>query len=232
MNNSLKYYNCEGWLDPVAKENPGFYKSIEKLHYAMCLADDIADRKLMPHMVSEAVWMSIVGMDLMMDYPKEWQRIRPVLQMILESEKINLNYIPGQNELEKELSFWKTRAALLDFYRACLSCIDPKYNDPDNIAWFNEFKEFCLINNDCQGLIDGDFEDLIQCRRNYVVLKTCGHEGYFDWEVKVSMYQCEAVEILKGLKLSHPKNEEMEIFLQGKTHAEQSVQEIISRSDA
>ena len=226
MNHSLKYYNCDLWLRPVKEADAKFYDAVNRIHLAICLADDIADRKIYPDSSVEVFWSTLIGVDLMMDFPDHWKRLRPILQMVIESERLNLSYIPGQNLVKKELDFWITRADLLDFYRMALSCVNEDYNKKENLDWFIKFKRFCLIHNDCRGLLEDDFEDLIQCRRNYVVLNELGHDGYFNWQDKVDCIKNAASETLSELVLEPPKNKEMEIFLEGAHYGERSIPKI------
>ena len=80
MNHSLKYYNCDVWLQPIKEADEKFYNAVNRIHLAICLADDIADRKLYPDSAVEVFWSTMIGIDTMMEYPEYWKKLRQSLK--------------------------------------------------------------------------------------------------------------------------------------------------------
>jgi hypothetical protein len=69
-------------------------------------------------------------------------------------------------------------------------------------------------------IITSAFEDLIRCRRNFVVLTGFGSSGYFNWRDKIDQLKQEAQKVLDGLVLSEPSDERLKIFMRGRDNNE------------
>lgn len=212
--NTGKYANCEAWLAPVRLFDPEFAEGVEKIHYAICMADDIADRAIHPKEAPDLLWLAIQGMSKIVN-SNYAERIKNVLERILKSEIANLNFIPGTTLIEDDLKVWKTRASLLDLYFEAWCCIDPSIDTVENWEWFEEFKKYVLVLDDCEDIESGSFEDLIQCRRNYIILKSFGYEGYIDWKNKKDRI----VEAMRSIKektfIENPQDKRLTIFMRG-----------------
>lgn len=221
MKHESKYWNVDGWLAPIRDKDPLFAIGLEKIHGAICMADDIADRQLHPENVSEAVWLTLVGMDILFERPSCWPRIKLALNAILESEKINLNYVPGKYDIEQEIKFCLGKATLIDFYFQAFCCLYPEVETPENLEWINELKEYCLIIDDCEDILSGTFEDLRNCRRNYVVLKYFGPDFYFNWESNKAKLIDKAKELKSSVKMDPPKDKRLGFFI-GENYGDES----------
>lgn len=221
MKHELKYANVEGWLDPVYEADSDFAEGLEKLHDAICMADDIADRQVHPDMACSAVWLTMIGMDIMLTRPSYWPRVKKALVGILEAEKQNLQFIPGRNDVEEDLRLNLGKAALIDFFFQALCCVDPSVETEENCEWLTQFKEYCLINDDCEDILSGTFEDLRNCRRNYVVLKYYGEEFYFHWKHNKEELIRKAKEVQQSLQIQAPRDARLKIFI-GETHGDET----------
>jgi len=209
----LKYANPEGWLAPIYERDPEFAEGLEKLHDAICMADDIADRQMHPEHAASAVWMAIIGMDIMLTRPSYWPRIKKAMGEILAAEKMNLEFVPGQFDLEDDLKKCVARASLIEFYFQALCCLDPSVETKENCEWLRRFKEYCLILDDCEDILSGTFEDLRNCRRNYVVLKYYGEEFYFHWRNSKEDLARKAAEVKAAMKIDPPMDERLKFFV-------------------
>lgn len=223
MKHELKYSNTEGWLSPIHEKDPDFAEGLEKLHDAICMADDIADRQINPDYACQAVWMTLIGMDILTTRPSYWPRIKKALMEILEAEKINLRFIPGKDDLEEDLKLCLGKASLIEFYFQALCCLDPDVETKENCEWLRRFKEYCLILDDCADLLSGTFEDLRNCRRNYIVLKYFGHEFYFHWLHNKEELVRKAQEIRDKMEIEPPLDDRLKFFI-GESHGNESEQ--------
>lgn len=203
------------WLEPLKEKEPQLAEGLKSIHSAIFLADDIADRQTQPDYAAQVLWKTVLGVAELSSSGYFWQFFR-VLQIIYESELANLNFVPGQLPVEEELEIWKTRAALLDLYFEGLKCLDEGIDTETNRAWFEEFKKFVLINDDCEDILSGTFEDLYNCRRNYVVLTKLGIDGYCQWRPQLSLLKEAAQEIKSSLELKEPDDERLKIFTRGR----------------
>ena len=217
--NSTSKYQTKVWLNALEEEHPTLTQGIRSLHRAICLADDIADRQLHPEHSAELLWKSILGLADLNESGHFWSMFK-VLNRIYDAEVINLSYVPGQFPLEEELELWKLRANDLDLYFEAFCCVMPDLRNEKNEKWFEEFKRYALIHNDCMDIITSAFEDLIRCRRNFVVLTGFGSSGYFNWRDKIDQLKQEAQKVLDGLVLSEPSDERLKIFMRGRDNNE------------
>lgn len=210
--NTGKYANCEAWLAPVRLFDPEFAEGVEKIHYAICMADDIADRAIHPKEAPDLLWLAIQGMSKIVN-SNYAERIKNVLERILKSEIANLNFIPGTALIEDDLKVWKTRASLLDLYFEAWVCVDSSIDTIENRQWFKGFKKRVLILDDCADILTGSFEDLIQCRRNYVVLSEYGYDGYMNWKDNKGKIIKAAEKIKLEVSFEDPKDQRLKIFM-------------------
>jgi len=226
LKNELKYANTEGWLAPIYEKDPEFAEGLEKIHDAICMADDIADRQMHPEHASGAVWLALIGMDILVTRPSYWPRMKEALRGILTAEKINLEFVPGRFDPEEDLKLCLTKASLIDFYFQAMCCLDPTVETEENREWLHRFKEYCLIIDDCDDILSGTFEDLRNCRRNYVVLKYYGEEFYFHWKHNKEELARKAAEIKAGMKIAPPLDARLMFFVTD-PNAEQDSQSIV-----
>ena len=80
-----KYNNTKSWLDPVRVYDHEFAEAVEYIHYAICYADDIADRAIRPENASSVFWNTFTGMSYFVKNPKYWDRMHKVLNDIYKS---------------------------------------------------------------------------------------------------------------------------------------------------
>lgn len=213
--NLRKYENCEEWLAPVKAYDRTLASAVTHIHLAICLADDIGDRAVMPDKASHCLWEAMKTINAFVHNPKAWALLYPVINRIYEAEQRNLTFIPGRDDVEEEIETWFTRASLLDLYFEAACCVDQSLDTKGNRKWFWDFKFYCLAADDCQDLIQGTFEDLRQCRRNIVILRKYGHDGYFGWEKRKDEIKKKAEEFLEGLAVKPPKDKRLEYFMRG-----------------
>lgn len=208
-----KHDKIESWLAPVKLYDAGLACAIEAIHASIMLADDIADRAIKPNEVSNSLWEMVLGLNYFIQHPEKWERIHGVMQRIYRSEVNNQTFIPGGLSVEMELEIWKTRADLLDLYFEAWIIADPSFDTDKNREWFKEFKKHVLILDDCRDIETLTFEDLRQCKRNYVVLKTLGPEGYFGWERNAQELSAAAQSIRETLSLAEPEDSRLKAFM-------------------
>ena len=208
-----KFENTKKWLDPVKLYDPDFAEAIDHLHMAICFSDDVADRALSSSYSSMALWRAFSGVEYFIKNPEKWPLIQKVLERIYISEENNLKFIPNSRPIEEELIIWETRASLLDLYFQAWCIADNSFDTLENWEWFKDFKRLVLILDDCRDIEDGIFEDVIQCRRNYVVLKEFGFEGYIGFgKDKISSFQDASKKIRESIKIPEPKDNRMNAF--------------------
>lgn len=215
---TTKYKNCGPWMEVVKAYDPGFAVAIGCLHKAICMADDIADRALGTQNVSECLWLGMKGIGRLIDRPLVWHRYENILERIYQSEIDNLKFYPGEKSVEDELKVWIGRAVFLDLYFTAWCCVDETFDTPENWEWYGKLKRHCLILDDCRDIETDTFEDLEQCRRNFVVLRRFGTEGYYGWREKKEQLKQAAREVRESLKLEEPPDKRMMIF-HGGNHA-------------
>jgi hypothetical protein len=203
------------WLEPIRQKNIHLAEGLKLIHSAIFLADDIADRQIMPEMTSHILWQTMLGMAQLI-ISGDFLPFLLIFQRVHESELSNLTFVPKQLSIEEELERWKTRSVLLDVYFEGLKRIDGDIDTKQNREWFERFKEFTLIHDDCMDILDGVYEDLNLCRRNYVVLKRFGLDGYFEWKNKVPELISAAQEIKQSLVLDEPADARLKIFTFGR----------------
>lgn len=213
MKHELRYANTEGWLAPIYDADPEFAEGLEKIYDAICMADDIADRQAHPDLAYQTVWLALIGMDLMLTRPSYWPKIRGALFEILQAEKEGLKFIPGQKEVEEDLDLCFEKAALVDLFFQALCCVDPSVDTIGNREWILKFKGYCVVSGDCEDILNGSFEDLRNCRRNYVVLKYYREEFYFHWKHNKEELKRKAKEIQAELKIDAPLDERLKFFI-------------------
>lgn len=210
-----KYENTKAWLAPVRLYDEEFAAAIEDIHLAVCLADDIADRKVYPGEVSHSLWAAFNGVGYFVKHPEKWPRILESVKKIYDSEIANQTFIPGALPLEQDLDLWIKRSSLLDLYFSAWCVADPSFDTVKNWKWFEEFKKYVLILDDCCDIEDGTFEDLHQCKRNFVVLTKLGASGYFGFQERIEELKCAAKEVRESLKLMNPEDLRMKAFMRG-----------------
>jgi hypothetical protein len=125
-----------------------------------------------------------------------------------------MEFRPGCFDLETEFGIWEKRSSLLNLYFKAWTIVDPTFDTEENWKWLKKFSKFCLIHNDCDDIIDERFEDLHQCRRNYVVFQF-GTDAYFGWQKIKDQLVSRAKEIKKSLEIEDPSDERMKAFMRG-----------------
>lgn len=207
-----KYDNCSSWLAPVRLYDADFAEAVQKVHYAICMADDIADRAIHPKEAPELLWLAVQGISGILNLTYA-QKIKDVLERIFKSEVANLCFVPGMMSLKEDFEIWETRASLLDLYFEAWVCVDSSIDTIENRQWFKGFKKRVLILDDCADILTGSFEDLIQCRRNYVVLSEYGYDGYMNWKDNKGKIIKAAEKIKLEVSFEDPKDQRLKIFM-------------------
>ncbi len=207
--------NIEAWLAPVKLYDEGLAHAIEAIHSSIMLADDIADRATKPNEVSNSLWEMVLGLNYFIEHPEKWPRIHDAMKKVYQSEINNQLFIPGALPADQELDLWETRGDLLELYFEAWVVADSTFDTESNRAWFKEFKRYVLILDDCRDIESLTFEDQRQGKRNYVILKTLGPEGYFGGTQNAEELIAAAQEIRESLTLSEPEDRRMKAFMRG-----------------
>lgn len=206
----IKYRNSK-WLNPLRDSHFKLVEGIELMHNAICMADDIADRATDPRYAAGMLWNGIFSTHLLTG-TSEWPKFFQIINQIYRAEINNYNFIPGKFSVDEELKTWATRSSLFDLYYQAWCVAYPEIDTQENREWFEKFKKFSLISDDCADILSEEFEDLRQLRRNYVILKTYGTEGYFGWKSKKMEIMQKAYDIREHLYLEEPQEEKLKVF--------------------
>ena len=180
---------------------------VRALNNAICLTDDIIDHKIHTNYVLDIMAEMFEAMYLA---PKDLvEKIRPAVMDCLKSETENLTFIPCQSDKETELAKLYNRANLMNIYFECLCYVDETFDTEDNRKWLEEFKLAALVCNDCKDILEETWEDLIQCRRNYVILKYFDQDMYFKWRENKDKIKTTAQEVMSNFKLINPPDKRL-----------------------
>lgn len=203
-----KYNNAD--IFPVIKTyNKNVYEFLKSFNTAICLSDDILDHQIHTDYTVDVLSSMFDALKWASKCSGLTEKIYPLVMEIAESEKLNLDFVPLKNDNETEIKVLFKRASLMKLYFECLCYVDKSFDTKDNRLWAEKFAEAGLIFNDCKGLIDGGFEDLIQCRRNYAILKSFNQDIYFNWrELKDEIIEAAKL-ILNDNILERPKDERL-----------------------
>lgn len=210
--NSENKYLTDIWLTSLQENHPILMNGIRYLRQAICLADDIADRQRSPDYTVAVLWQVILGA-AELKIAGHFESIFNILKKIHDAEVINLDFVPGQFPVEHELELWSLRSSTLDLYFETLCCVYPDIRTEANEQWFERFKRYSLIHNDCMDILTSAFEDLNRLRRNYVILYHFGADGYFQWQSKIDQFKEVAQAVLDQLTLDEPEDDRLKPFM-------------------
>lgn len=205
----------DAWLEPIREKDESLFNGLKSIHSAIFLTDDILDGQATQIFAIDVLLQATIGCAKLAE-SGYLLNFMPILREIYRAEIINLCFYPKQLSIENELVEWRKRSSLLDLYFEGIRSIDESIDTPENRAWFEEFKEFVLIHDDCEDILSGIYEDLKNCRRNYVVLTRFGFDGYENWESKKTELNQAAQEIKSNLILRDPPSDSLRIFLCGR----------------
>lgn len=145
------------------------------------ITDKIVDREVGPHNSLMAFDLGVSVAYALAGKRELTNRIYPHLEMLIRGEAEDLRFIPGKNTVEEDLRIWAMKAGRVSVEFACVCEEHEELNTMENWEWVKECQEVGLFINDCNDLIHERFEDLIQCRRNKVLLTKFLPDVYHNW---------------------------------------------------
>ena len=171
------------------------------------LTDGIVDHEIKPEAAMRAAEWGLRVVDLCAGNLELWRRISEPLTLLYLGGKADLEYVPGKMDKEADLALWGLKANRLSVQYALVCHEHPKLSTKDEWAWVKETQETMLKLNDCVDILNECYEDLIQVRRNWVLLNHFDSTVFTGWKDKVVDIRKAAIFELEGLKVSEPCNE-------------------------
>lgn len=168
------------------------------------LTDKICDREIGPHNALMAFNLGIGAMYALSGKVSLANRILPHMETLIKGEFEDLRFVPGQNTVEADLTIWAMKAGRLSVEFACACEENPDLDTPENWGWLKDCQEVGLLINDCNDLTSGRFEDLIQCRRNKVLLTKFESDIYHSWRHRSEAIVAVAKEVRETVSFPPP----------------------------
>ena len=187
-------------------------KFLENLIKALTTADGILDRRLRSEAVIDQAMYSFNAMYWAAHMPKLFERLQNDFNAMLETERLSISFVPGRNSQEEDIEIVKGRGRIVMLHYEALCYVDSTFDTPENREWAEHMAEVALIANDCADILEGHFEDLIQCRRNYVALSRFEYDIYTTWRDRREDLVEAAKSVLCGLELKDPPDPRLKMI--------------------
>lgn len=179
---------------------------LSQLVKALTVADGILDRRLRSEAVIDQIVHMFNAMDMAAHMPELFERLRPDFEAMIDTERQCLSFVPGQRSQQEELKILMGRSRIVMLHYEALCHVDKTFDTPGNRKWAEHMAEVALIANDCGDILTGAFEDMIQCRRNYVALTRFDPEIYTTWRSRKDD-MVKAAQVVTGeLKIDDPED--------------------------
>ena len=186
-------------LDSLMPEN---YKTIAQyLDTWIVLTDKIMDREIKAEYAIDAFDCGLKSFEQIIKINGLFESIYPHINILSMGARADLNYIPGQLDKQEDLEIWKLKAGRASVEFAILCHYDNSFDTKENWDWIVKVQEAGLINNDCDDIIDKRFEDIIQHRRNYVLLTRFEKDIFETWRDRIEDLTTEALAVRKMLTI-------------------------------
>jgi len=167
------------------------------------VTDAVMDREIKAVHALDAFEIGVRAFGLITQHDGLWKALEPHVLLLSSGARADAEYIPGQHDLKRDIELWEMKAGRLSVEFAFVCYERPEFNTSDNWDWIKECQEYGLKINDCNDLLSDRFEDLIQPRRNWVVMKT-GDSTLVKWRDNVGMLKHAAIEVLNEIELLPP----------------------------
>lgn len=155
------------------------YDNLMSMWLAIEMCDDIIDKQVNPEKALELFnCLSLCFLSMPEDLK---QKIEQPLLETITAEFLNLNFIPCKNDNKDELEVLKSRANMHKVFFEYLCYVDKSFDTEENRNWLLQNMQNNLIANDCEDILSGRFEDLINKKRNYVILNNFSQDIYYNW---------------------------------------------------
>lgn len=189
--------NTNRLIEIIKLYDENLYNNLMNMWGSIELCDDIIDMQVHP---SEALNLFNKLSLCFLTMPEELKhKIEKPLIDTITAEYLNISFIPCKNSNEDELNILKSRANMHKVFFEYLFYVDKSFDTPENREWIKDCMQNNLIGNDCEDILSGRFEDLINKKRNYVILKHFPQEIYYNWREKIE-------EIIQAAKKEYENN--------------------------
>ncbi|MBU1082488.1 MAG: hypothetical protein KKB59_18525 [Spirochaetes bacterium] len=167
------------------------------------ITDAVMDRELRPEYSLTAFEWGVKALGQIVKYDGLWEKLEPQILALCIGAREDSEYVPGKYTPEQDIQAWELKAGRLSVEFTFVCFEHPELDTPDNWTWIKEVQEFGLKLNDCSDILRDKFEDMIQVRRNWVVMKL-DNDIFINWRKKIPKIKDEAQDVLAYMTLSEP----------------------------
>jgi hypothetical protein len=182
---------------------------LRNLDAAICLTDDLIDHKVNSVRAMDILLHLNVVTELALKRPGLFDSVRKNYDTLLSAEIADMDFVPLKRSNEEELMIWVKRGYRASIAFDVLCFLDKTYDTEENWSWVIESQAIGLILNDCSDILNGEFEDFFQTRRNYVALQCFKQDIYFNWKNEKQKLIEAAAKISTTIELPKPKDERL-----------------------
>jgi len=205
-----KYRNSEIFkvIELYDKEAGNFANA---LNYAVCVADDIMDHKEHTNTMITLCAAMVTCMGIIAKRPDLFEAINKRLGELINGQAMDLEFLPKSKTNEDELQIWKKRGEIIRLMFDLLCHVDKTFETPENREWIENYTLECGKYNDAKDILEGKFEDFIQCRRNFVALTCFDQDIYFTWRHRKDDLIKAAKQVMDEIKFPEPVDKRLKM---------------------
>lgn len=182
---------------------------LRNLDAAICLTDDLIDHKVNSVRAMDILLHLNVVTELALKRPGLFDSVRKNYDTLLSAEIADMDFVPLKRSNEEELMIWVKRGYRASIAFDVLCFLDKSFETPENRTWVFELQTVGLMLNDCSDILNGEFEDFHQQRRNYIALNFFKQDIYLNWKEETQRLVHAATKTVPTLKLNPPKDERL-----------------------
>lgn len=193
----------------ILGKDPEIYSFISNLDETISLIDDLVDHNINPDLSVRIAYNISNCFRIINGRRGLYERISETLNILVKALLDDIDFVPMRSSNENELHLWIKRGYRLKLAFDCLCYVDPEFDTQQNNSWILQTQLQGLIRNDCSDIINGEFEDFYQLRRNYVALTCFNQDIYFNWKSRREELVEKAYNIMTNIKFSQPEDDRL-----------------------